>query len=724
MNIPLVIAKELNIQEKQVTSVINLFGEGATVPFVARYRKEHTGGLDEDYLRQIEDRLSYLTILEERKQTVLKSIEEQGKLTDELRDKILAAVKLQEVEDLYLPYKPKRKTRGTIAKAKGLEPLALFILENPNFKKNFDEVLAQYVNPDLGVNTIEEALQGAKDIIAEMISETAEVRQAAREFLLDDASIVSSKADTKKEELRANKKDVYEVYHNFSCQLNKIKPYQLLAINRGEKEFFLKVILSYDKPGILNTIFDKYFSYDESVFDEILNEIVEDSFSRLIYPSIERDVRNQLSEEADLHAIEIFAANLRQLLLQPPINSKNILGIDPGFYSGSKLAVIDTTGKYIEGTTIYPHPPQNRSAEAKKILLDLVKRYGVNLIAIGNGTASRETELLIADLIKENKLDCHYLIVNEAGASVYSASPLAKEEFPELEASQRGNISIARRVLDPLAELVKIDPKSIGVGLYQHDVDQKLLLKKLDDVVVSCVNYVGVDVNTASASLLNYVSGLNKRIANNVVKYREKLGRFSNREQLMEVSGMGEKAFEQCAGFLKIPNGENPLDNTFIHPESYEATTKLLKLCELSTTHINEKGNLVELFVKNKGTQKVAEQIGIGEPTLIDILENLKKPGRDPREEMPKPILRSNVLKMEDLEKGMKLKGTVRNVVDFGAFVDIGVKQDGLLHISQIANKYVKNPLELLKVGDIIDVTVLSVDIPKQRIALSMISNM
>lgn len=724
MNIPLVIAKELNVQEKQVTSVINLFSEGATVPFIARYRKEHTGGLDEDYLRQIEDRLSYLTILEERKQTVLKSIEEQGKLTDELRDKILAAVKLQEVEDLYLPYKPKRKTRGTIAKAKGLEPLALFILENPKFKGDFDEVLAKYINPELGVNSAEEALQGAKDIIAEMISETAEVRQAAREFLLDDASIVSSKADTKKEELRANKKDVYEVYHNFSCPLNKIKPYQLLAINRGEKEFFLKVILSYDKPGILNTIFDKYFSYDKSFFDEILTETVEDSFSRLIYPSIERDVRNQLSEEADLHAIEIFASNLRQLLLQPPINSKNILGIDPGFYSGSKLAVIDTTGKYIEGTTIYPHPPQNRSADAKKVLLDLVKRYGVNLIAIGNGTASRETELLIADLIKENKLECHYLIVNEAGASVYSASPLAKEEFPELEASQRGNISIARRVLDPLAELVKIDPKSIGVGLYQHDVDQKLLLRKLEDVVVSCVNYVGVDVNTASASLLNYVSGLNKRIANNVVKYREKLGRFSNRKQLMEVSGMGEKAFEQCAGFLKIPNGENPLDNTFIHPESYEATIKLLKLCELSTTYINEKGNLVELFVKNKGTQKVAEQIGIGEPTLIDILDNLKKPGRDPREEMPKPILRSDVLKMEDLQDGMKLKGTVRNVVDFGAFVDIGVKQDGLLHISQIANKYVKNPLELLKVGDIIDVTVLSVDIPKQRIALSMISHM
>lgn len=722
MNIPLVIAKELNVQEKQVNSVINLFSEGATVPFIARYRKEHTGGLEEDYLRQIEDRLSYLTILEERKQTIIKSIEVQGKLTCELRDKILAAMKLQDVEDLYLPYKPKRKTRGTIAKAKGLEPLALFILENPKFKGDFDEILLQYINPDLGINSTEEAVNGAKDIIAEMISETAEVRQAAREFLFEDASIVSIKTDTKREDQRTNQKDVYEVYHNFTYKVNKLKPYQLLAINRGEKELFLKVILSFDKPGILNTIFDKYFSYDESAFYEILKETVEDSFSRLIYPSIERDVRNQLSEEADLHAVEIFASNLRQLLLQPQINSKNILGIDPGFFSGSKLAVIDTTGKYIEGTTIHPHPPQNRSMESKKILLDLIKRYGVNLIAIGNGTASRETELLIADLIKEYKLDCHYLIVNEAGASVYSASPIAKEEFPALEASQRGNISIARRVLDPLAELVKIDPKSIGIGLYQHDVDQKLLSKKLDDVVVSCVNYVGVDVNTASASLLNYVSGLNKRIANNLIKYRDKVGRFTNRKQLMDVSGMGEKTFEQCAGFLKISNGENPLDNTFIHPESYEATTKLLKLCELSTAHINEKGDLVDLFVNAKGTSKIASDIGIGEPTLIDILENLKKPGRDPREEMPKPILRSDVLKMEDLQEGMKLKGTIRNVVDFGAFVDIGVKQDGLLHISQIANKFVKNPLDLLKVGDIVDVTVLKIDIPKQRIALTMVS--
>jgi len=677
--------------------------------------------LDEDYLRNIEARLQYLTILEERKQTVLKSIEEQGKLTDELRDKILTADKLQEVEDLYLPYKPKRRTRGTIAKAKGLEPLALFIIGNPNFDGNFDEVLKQYINEELGVNSSEEALQGAKDIIAEMISDDADVRQVVREYLFYSSTLISSKNEIKKEDLKANKKDVYETYHNFSCEVNWIKQYQTLAINRGEKEGFLKVVLSFDKPPVLVDIYKKFFSFSKSIFDEILEEVVDDSFMRLIFPSIEREIRNQLTEDADLHAIEIFAANLRQLLLQPPINNRMILGIDPGFYSGSKLAVIDTTGKYIEGKTIYPHPPQSKVEESKKILLDIIKRHNVNLIAIGNGTASRETELLIADLIKENKLKCNYLIVNEAGASVYSASEIAKVEFPDLEASQRGNISIARRVLDPLAELVKIDPKSIGVGLYQHDVDQKLLSKKLDDVVVSCVNYVGVDVNTASASLLTYVSGLNKRIANNVIKLREKAGRFKNRNQLKDVSGMGEKTFEQCAGFLKITNGDNPLDNTSIHPESYEATEKLLKLCELSTTHINEKGNLVELFVKNKGMSKIAKEIGVGEPTLTDIIENLKKPGRDPRDEMPKPILRSDVLKMEDLQIGMQLKGTVRNVVDFGAFVDIGVKQDGLLHISQIANKYVKNPLELLKVGDIIDVTILAVDIPKQRISLSMI---
>ncbi|MFH1525476.1 MAG: helix-hairpin-helix domain-containing protein, partial [Bacteroidota bacterium] len=456
-----------------------------------------------------------------------------------------------------------------------------------------------------------------------------------------------------------------------------------------------------------------------TIFEDILRETVEDSFQRLIFPSIEREVRNHLTEIADLHAIEVFASNLRQLLLQPPINNKIILGIDPGFYSGSKLAVIDTTGKYLEGATIYPHPPQNKMTESKAKILALAKKYSIGLIAIGNGTASRETEFMIASLLKENNLECHYLIVNEAGASVYSASVIAKAEFPDLEASQRGNISIARRVLDPLAELVKIDSKSIGVGLYQHDVDQKLLNQKLEYVVVSCVNYVGVDLNTASASLLTHVSGLNKRIANNIVRYRETNGRFANRNQLMEVSGVGEKLFEQSAGFLKIPGGDNALDNTFIHPESYSATEKLLKMCGMNISEIKEKGSFLDLFVSQKGSITIADSIGIGEPTLNDILEDLKKPGRDPRDEMPKPILRSDVLKIEDLEKGMVLKGTVRNVVDFGAFVDIGVKQDGLLHISQIANKFIKNPLEVLNVGDIIDVTILEINIEKGRIGLS-----
>ncbi|MBU2492311.1 MAG: RNA-binding transcriptional accessory protein [Bacteroidetes bacterium] len=734
MNIPFVVSKELNIKENQILEVIGLFAEGATIPFISRYRKEKTGGLDEEQLREIETRLNYLTILEERKQTVLNSIEEQGKLTDELKNKILAAEKLQEVEDLYLPYKPKRKTRGTIAKAKGLEPLAIFILENPKFSGDFNSKLAEFINEEKEVPTIEDALSGAKDIIAEMISETAEVRQVTREFLLEKASIVSQKSTAKVDETNkkkpaspAGRKDVYDIYHDFTCEIPKLKEYQVLAINRGENEKYLKVNLSFDKPLILSEIFNAFFEYEDSFFLDILNEVVEESFGRLIFPSIEREVRNTLTEKADLHAIEIFASNLKQLLLQPPINNKMIMGIDPGFYSGSKVAVIDRTGKYLDGSTIYPHPPQNKIEAAKKTVLDFVKKYDVGLIAIGNGTASRETELMIADLIKDNSLKCHYLIVNEAGASVYSASPLAKTEFPDLEASQRGNISIARRVLDPLAELVKIDPQSIGVGLYQHDVDQKHLAKKLDDVVVSCVNYVGVDINTASSALLTYVSGLNKRIANNIIKHREKIGKFTKREQILEVSGVGEKLFEQSAGFLKIPSGENPLDNTFIHPESYKATEKLLKLCNLSTTAINEpalpagrKGGLVDLVIKQKGAVNVALEVGVGEPTLMDIVENLKKPGRDPREEMPKPILRSDVLKMEDLTIGMKLKGTIRNVVDFGAFVDIGVKQDGLIHISQITNKFIKHPIEVLNVGDIVDVSVVSIDIPKGRISLSM----
>ncbi len=720
MDITAQIAKTLNVKSNQINAVLKLFAEEATVPFIARYRKEHTGKLDEDQLRDIENLNNYLILLNDRKETVLKSIEEQGKLTDELKAKIEAADKLQEVEDLYLPYKPKRKTRGTVAKSKGLEPLANFIINNPNFDGDLETILKEYLNEELEVLTTEDALKGAKDIIAEMMSENAEVRKLVRESLLTDSNVCSTKVNKKEVDKNSKKKDVYDIYHDFKIEITRLKPYQTLAINRGEREGFLKANFQFDRDGLLNKIYDEHFRFKSSVFEELLEETTADSFSRLIQPSLEREIRNHLTELADEHAVEIFGSNLRQLLLQPPILNKIIMGIDPGFVSGSKIAVIDETGKYLEGSTIYPHPPQNKKEAAKKEIIDYIIKYKVELIAIGNGTASRETELLVSELIKENNLNCNYLIVNEAGASVYSASPVAKQEFPDLEASQRGNISIARRVLDPLAELVKIDSKSIGVGLYQHDVDQKMLNKNLDDVVVSCVNYVGVDLNTASSSLLIYVSGLSKRIANNIVKHRDGKGRFNDRNELKEVSGVGEKSFEQAAGFLKISDGINPLDSTFIHPESYEATEKLLKMCQISTTAINEKGLLVKQFVEKNGLEKIANELNLGVPTLEDIVENIVKPGRDPRENMPKPILRSDVLKIEDLEVGMTLKGTVRNVVDFGAFVDLGVKQDGLLHISEMANKFVKHPQEIVSVGDIVDVTIKSFDVAKSRIALSM----
>jgi protein Tex len=727
MNISAAISAELNIKIAQVDEVITLLKEGATIPFIARYRKERTGGLDEDYLRNIEDRVNYLTLLEERKETILKSIEEQGKLTDELKNKITECVKLQELEDLYLPYKPKRKTRGTMAKAKGLEPLALFILENNEFAGTLEDELAKYINPELGVNTIEEALQGAKDIIAEMISEDAEVRKSVRTYYSTSSLVKSEKTkekrttDLENEKLKEKeRKDIYQIYADFQIDIKSLKPYQLLALNRGEKEKQLKVSLGVDEVEAYKVIKGTFWGTKGSVFMEILDDTIEDSFGRLISPSIEREARSILTEAADLHAIEIFAANLRQLLLQPPFANRIIMGIDPGFYSGSKVAVIDATGKYLDGSTIYPHPPQNKTEEAGKIVTAFIKKYNVEVISIGNGTASRETEFFIAELIKTNSLSCQYTIVSEAGASVYSASEVAKKEFPDLEASQRGNISIARRLLDPLAELVKIDPKSIGVGLYQHDVDQKMLSAKLDNVVESCVNYVGVDLNTASTSLLSHVSGLNKRTADNIVKHRETNGRFNNRQELLSVKGMGEKAFEQSAGFLKIRKGENPFDDTFIHPESYAATENLLAKYKIPKENIKESGGILQLMVNKTGTKKIAEEIGVGEPTLIDIIENIKKPGRDPREELQKPILRSDVLKMEDLQEGMRLKGTVRNVVDFGAFVDIGVKQDGLLHISHIANKFVKNPLDEINVGDIIDVRILGIDIQRGRISLSM----
>lgn len=717
MNIPKQIANELQIGEEQIISTAALFAEDATVPFIARYRKEKTGGLDEDQLREIENKLNYYELLQDRKQTILKSIEEQGKLTDELKAKIESSIKLREIEDLYLPYKPKRKTRGTVAKARGLEPLAELILNRPNYNEDFEVELSKYINEEKGVNSAEEALQGAKDIIAEMISDDADVRDVVRNSLLEHSTVQSTK--TKEKPANKNKKDVYEIYHDFKIETTRVKPYQTLAINRGEKEGFLKISFGFNKVDLLLKVSETYFNFDDSVFMDILNDVVDDSFTRLIFPSIEREVRNYLTEMADQHAIDIFAANLRQLLLQPPIMNKIIMGIDPGFVSGSKVAVIDSTGKYLDGSTIYPHPPQRKIEAAKNYISGLIKKHSVGLVAIGNGTASRETEIMVADLIKENSLDCYFLIVNEAGASVYSASPVAKHEFPDLEASQRGNISIARRVLDPLAELVKIDAKSIGVGLYQHDVDQKSLRKNLDDVVDSCVNFVGVDINTASASLLTYVSGLSGRLAKNIISYRENNGKFKSRKEILSVSGVGEKSFEQSAGFLKISDGSNPFDNTFIHPESYSAAEKLFELASVSLDNISSSGSAIKNYVDINGSIKSADELGIGEPTLMDIVENLLKPGRDPREEMPKPILRSDVLKMEDLSEGMSLSGTVRNVVDFGAFVDIGVKQDALLHISQMANKYVKNPLDIINVGDIIEVTVIGIDISKGRISIS-----
>ncbi len=720
MNIENKIAEELNINTRQVKAVLELFSEDATVPFIARYRKERTGGLDEEALRAIEERNEYLQLLESRKAAVLKSIAEQGKLTDELTAAINQADKLQTVEDLYLPYKPKRRTRATIAKEKGLEPLADFILNNPDFADDFNSVLSKFVNEGNGVTDIEQAQNGALDIVAERIAETAKVRESVREFLRDEAFLISEKSEKPPEETN-KKKDVYEVYHDFKRAFSTLKPHQVLAINRGTKEGFLKIGLDFEKEKLLKKVYKTFYGNSFTVFEDFIREAVSDSFGRLIFPSIERELLKEATEKADLHAIEVFASNLRQLLLQPPISDKVILGIDPGFVSGSKIAVIDKTGKYLAGETIYPHPPQNRKEEAKRKISEFIERYDIDLIAIGNGTASRETESMVAELIKTLDKTVNYLIVSEAGASVYSASPLAKEEFPDLEASMRGNISIARRVLDPLSELVKIDPKSIGVGMYQHDVNQKLLSKKLDDVVVSCVNHVGVDLNTASVSLLNYVSGLSKPIAKRIVKYREENGHFNSRQDLLNVRGLGVKAFEQAAGFLKIRGGVNPLDNTFIHPESYLPTEKLLNIVGISLDEIHEKGNLIELYIKQNGLSAVAEQIDIGVPTLIDIIDNLKKPGRDPREDVPKPILRSDILKIDDLSEGMKLKGTVRNIVDFGAFVDIGIKNDALLHISEISNKFINSPLDVLSVGDLLEVTIKSVDYAKGRVALTLL---
>jgi uncharacterized protein len=712
-----IIAEELNLKSFQVANTIELLDKNNTVPFIARYRKESTGKLDEDQIRSIEERIKYLRMLEERKKTILKSIEEQGKLSVELADKIKSSLKLQEVEDLYLPYKPKKRTRATIAKEQGLEPLAQLILQQNIFEGNPHQYARDFVEAKKNVNNTEQALNGAKDIIAEIISDDAEVRKRIRQ-LTSNLGILHCQAKD------PDKPSEYEIYYDFKESVKHLVPHRILAINRGEREKYIRVQLKVELEFPLNTIGKQVIKNRRSIFLSIIEETIEDSYKRLIAPSIEREIRTELTENAEKHAIKVFARNLKNLLLQPPVKDKIIMGIDPGYRTGCKIAVIDETGKYLESGTIYPHPPQNEIFESKELLRKLIEKYNVEIIAIGNGTASRETEVLVAELIseieKENNKKLYYIIVSEAGASVYSTSQIGKQEFPDLDPSLRGNISIARRLQDPLAELVKIEPKSIGVGLYQHDVNQKKLNDSLNVIVESAVNLVGVDLNTASFSLLKYISGLTAKTAENVVKYRNEHGRFNNREELHKVKGLGGIAYQQAAGFLRIPESNNLLDNTSIHPESYSATQKLLNKFQIVDKPVDWKSLPKKLNQDRIDLKKLANEINIGEPTLEDILSNLEKPGRDPREELPKPILKSDVLKLEDLHEGMILKGTVRNVVDFGAFVDIGIKRDGLVHVSEMGKKFVKNPHKIVSVGDIISVKVIGIDIEKGRVKLSL----
>ncbi len=710
------IAEELRLKATDVEQTVKLLDDGNTVPFIARYRKEVTGGLNEEQIRQIEDRIRYLRHLEERKATVLESIEKQGKLTPELKTKIEQATKLQEVEDLYLPYKPKKRTRATVAKEKGLEPLALLMLAQEIEQGTIEEIARPYLNPEKELSSIDAVLAGARDIVAEIVSENADLRKELRKFTFATGLLTSAARDE-------SDVSVYGMYADYREPVKHIRPHRTLAINRGEREGYLKVKIEVDLDAAHEILRRHYLKNPRSVFAEQIELALKDSYQRLIAPALERELRNQITDTADEHAIKVFAENVRNLLLAPPVRDKIIMGIDPGYRTGCKVAVIDATGKYLEGFTIYPHQPKNRWDYSKLQLKDAIQRHGVDVVAIGNGTASRETEMLVAEVIGETDRELHYVIVSEAGASVYSASPLAKEEFPDLPAELRGNISIARRLLDPLSELVKIDPKSIGVGLYQHDVNQTRLAESLDRVVESAVNYVGVDLNTASKSLLKYVAGINSRTAENIVKYREAHGRFRSRTELTNVKGLGEMAFVQAAGFLRIPDGDFFLDSTAVHPESYDAAETLLRRFNLTENDIKGNGKLLRERIKETKVtlSDLARECGVGLPTLEDIITSLEKPGRDPRDEMPKPIFRSDVLKIEDLSEGMILKGTVRNVVDFGVFVDIGVKTDGLVHKSQMSRRFVKNPLELVSVGDVIDVRILKIDAEKGRISLSML---
>ncbi len=712
MNIVKVLATELSINVSQVEATIKLIDEGCTIPFIARYRKEATGALNDEVLRDLGERLTYLRNLEDRKASVLSAIREQEKLTPELEKAITEAITLVAVEDLYRPYKQKRRTRATIAKEKGLEGLANIIALQMT-KEPIEEVAVAYVSEEKGVASVQEAIAGALDILAENISDDAEYRTYIREITVKEGLIITS---TKDPEI----KSVYEMYYNFSEPVAKAAGYRILAINRGEKEKILSVKVEAPEERILRYLEKKVIVLDNKYTNDFLKMACEDSYKRLISGSIERDIRSELTEKAEDGAIKVFGKNLVQLLMQPPIQGQVVLGWDPAFRTGCKLAVVDGTGKVLDTIVIYPTEPQNKVAEAKKIVHDLIKKYNITLISVGNGTASRESEQIIVELLKEIPENVQYIIVNEAGASVYSASKLATEEFPNFDVGQRSAASIARRLQDPLAELVKIDPKSIGVGQYQHDMNQKKLGDALTNVVEDSVNKVGVDLNTASAPLLENVSGITKVIAKNIVNYREENGRFKSRRELLKVPKLGPKAFEQCAGFMRITDGKNPLDATSVHPETYEAAQKLLEKVNYDIHHLDNKG-VVGLSMMVSDKKKMAEELGVGEITLTDIIKELEKPARDPRDEMPKPILRTDVLDMKDLNPGMILKGTVRNVIDFGAFVDIGVHQDGLVHISQITDKkFIKHPLEVVSVGDVVEVKVMSVDISRNRIQLTM----
>ena len=704
------LTQEFSVKLWQVENAVKLIDDGNTIPFIARYRKEATGSLDDQLLRDLSDRLTYLRNMEEQKEKIIASIEEQELMTDEIMASIESASTLTELEDIYRPFRPKRKTRASVAKAKGLQGLADFLYAQD---KNSNQPLVEaekYLNDE--VESVEDAINGAKDIIAEFVSDDPAGRKMLRYSIKNHGNIVVTGA---KDEL-----GVYEMYREYTEPISNIASHRVLAFNRGEKEGFLKVNNDYDKITALTILYNLHIK-DSSPTQELVKEAIEDSYTRLIFPSVERELRNSLSENADDKAIKVFAENTRHLLMQPPVKGKVTLGLDPGYRTGCKVAVVDATGKVLDTSVIYAVPPHNKVEQAKKIIKDLVKKHNVQMFAIGNGTASHETEVFACEVIKELNCGITYMVVSEAGASVYSASKLAAKEFPEYDVSLRSAVSIARRLQDPLAELVKIDPKAIGVGQYQHDMPQNRLSSALDGVVEDCVNTVGVDLNTASAQLLNRVAGVSSKIADNIVKYRQEHGIFKSRDEIMNVSMLGPKAFEQCAGFLRVSESKNVLDNTAVHPESYDATRKLLKLCSVTDEDVRS-GNVsaVKQYVETVGTSALAKQLDIGEPTLIDITKEIAKPGRDPRDELPAPMLRTDVMDIKDLKVGMELKGTVRNVIDFGAFVDVGVHQDGLVHISQITDKYIKHPSDVLRVGDIVTVWVISVDVDKKRIGLSM----